>query len=234
MTNKFTTDILICAKENSTGLYKKNIRPLKGKPLIYWTFLQAKRLKNIRNVYVSTDSDYIIKLAKKNKISVPYKRPKYLSNSKSKEWDVWKYHVKNHYNKKNSLPDALAVLPVTCPNRKIFDINKIISKFSNSTYDAMLTISETKISPYFNIVKKKSKTNSEIIKFSDKIYYNRQDLPKTFKIAPSIYIMKINHLIKKNHFFNGKIGSYKIDYLSSLDIDDINDFKILDLFFNYK
>ena len=67
MTNKFTTDILICAKENSTGLYK-NIRPLKGKPLIYWTFLQAK-IKNI-NVYVSTDSDYIIKLAK-NKISVP-------------------------------------------------------------------------------------------------------------------------------------------------------------------
>ena len=65
MTNNFTTDILICAKENSTGLYKKNIRPLKGKPLIYWTFLQAKRLKNIRNVYVSTDSDYIIKLAKK-------------------------------------------------------------------------------------------------------------------------------------------------------------------------
>ena len=55
---------LICARKGSKGIKNKNIIQFHGKPLIQWTFDIAKKIKNFSKIYLSTDSDIIIKLAK--------------------------------------------------------------------------------------------------------------------------------------------------------------------------
>ena len=235
MKKNFIIDILICAKENSKGLYKKNTKLLKGKPMICWTFEQANKIKKIRNIYVSTDSTYIKKLAIEHSIKVPYMRPKNLCVSKSREWDVWKYHLNKIYkDSENIAPNAILILPATCPNRNLQDVQGVINKFKKSKFDAMVTVTESKEFPYFNFVKKKNSKNSEIVKFSKEKFYNRQEVPKTYTIAPSVYIIKVSHLSKNNHFYDGNVGSHEISYLNSLDVDNEIDFKILDLFFKHK
>ena len=47
---------LICARGGSKGLKNKNIKNFDGKPLIAWTILLAKKVKQIDRVIVSTES----------------------------------------------------------------------------------------------------------------------------------------------------------------------------------
>ena len=91
---------LICAREGSSGIKNKNIISFHKKPLIEWTFKIAKQIKKFKKIYVSTDSKEIIKIAKENKIEVPFKRPKYLAKANSKEIDVWK-HALRYFKKIN-------------------------------------------------------------------------------------------------------------------------------------
>ena len=47
---------VISARGGSTGLPNKNIKLLCGKPLIYWTIKQAKKVSELNGIFVSTDN----------------------------------------------------------------------------------------------------------------------------------------------------------------------------------
>ena len=119
---------LICARSGSKGIKNKNIKVLNGKPLIQWTFDVAKKIKEFNKIILSSDSKKIINLAKKNKIDVPFLRPKNLAKDNSKELNVWKHALK-YLKKINQFPDILVVLPPTSPLRKSHHILYAIKKF---------------------------------------------------------------------------------------------------------
>ena len=52
--------IIIPARGNSKGIRKKNLIKFCGKPLLYWTLLQAKKSKFSKHVYVSTQSSKLL------------------------------------------------------------------------------------------------------------------------------------------------------------------------------
>lgn len=54
-----TTIASICARGGSTGLPRKNVKPLMGRPLIVHTIEQAKACSAIERIFVSTDSKEI-------------------------------------------------------------------------------------------------------------------------------------------------------------------------------
>ena len=56
----------ICARKGSKGLKNKNIANLNGKPLIIHTLNQAKKIKFIKDIVVSTNSKFIRKIVGKN------------------------------------------------------------------------------------------------------------------------------------------------------------------------
>ena len=89
--NKFKEDLLciICAKSNSEGLKLKNIKRLNGKPLIYFAIEKAKK-NNIKNICVSTESDKISNIVKKQGIKVFFKRSKKLCKRNISKLLVWK------------------------------------------------------------------------------------------------------------------------------------------------
>ena len=68
---KFKENLLciICAKSNSEGLKSKNIKKLNGKPLISFAIEKAKKNK-IKNICVSTESDKISSIVKKQGVKV--------------------------------------------------------------------------------------------------------------------------------------------------------------------
>ena len=67
--------ILIPARGGSKRLPSKNIKPLCGRPLIYYTLDVAVQLAESRDICVSTDSDEIIDAVRKYGLQVPFKRP---------------------------------------------------------------------------------------------------------------------------------------------------------------
>ena len=83
-----------------TKAVNKQLLPIYDKPLIYYPIKAAIESKVCDKIFVSTDSEHIMSIAKKNKIIVPFKRPKKLSTDTAKELDVWK-HFLQFLHKKN-------------------------------------------------------------------------------------------------------------------------------------
>lgn len=215
---------LICVRQGSKGIKNKNIITFHNKPLIEWTFNMAKSIKRFNQIYISTDSEKIIKIAKKNKIEVPFKRPKYLAESNSKELDVWK-HALNYLKKKNKFPDVLVVMPVTSPLRKKKQIIYSINKFIREKSDILITVKNSSINPYFNMIEINKKGYAKVVN-DKRRFYRRQDAPTVYAMSTICFIADPNFILKTKHIFNGNVSVAKFDKESSIDIDDIYDLKI--------
>ncbi len=220
---------LICARKGSKGIKNKNIIQFHGKPLIQWTFDVAKKIKNFSKIYLSTDSDIIIKLAKKSKIEVPFKRPLTLGKNNSKEIDVWK-HALRHLKKINQFPDILVVLPVTSPLRKINHIEYCINKFINNKVDALITVKESERNPYFNMIELNNKGYAKVV-IDNKKFFRRQDAPKVYSMSTICYVVDPKFILNARNLFQGKVAFAKFDKKSSIDIDDKFDLNLAKLLF---
>ena len=80
--NKSNTIIVIPARGNSKGIKKKNLIKFCGKPLLYWTIVQAKKSKFRKNIYVSSEDEKILKFSKGLGVNT-IKRPMSLSQDDS-------------------------------------------------------------------------------------------------------------------------------------------------------
>ena len=69
----------IFARGNSKGIKNKNLLRFKKTTLLGHAINQAKRINNVQQVFVSSDSKKILKYAKKYKAKIPFLRPKKLS-----------------------------------------------------------------------------------------------------------------------------------------------------------
>ena len=118
---------LICARGGSKGIKNKNIVPFNKKPLIYWSIKLGLKVKSIRNLIVSSDSDKIIKISKKYGAEVFFKRPKILSLSNSPEWKVWQHALSFMEKNKQVEYKGLVVLPPTSPLRNDQDVKRAIN-----------------------------------------------------------------------------------------------------------
>ena len=82
---------IIPARKGSKRLKDKNFKYLNKKPLIYWTIRAAKRSKLIKDVFISSDSNKLIKYASKFDVKNLGIRPNNLSKDNSKAIDVYLY-----------------------------------------------------------------------------------------------------------------------------------------------
>tara|TARA_B100002052_G_C15828429_1_gene574127 strand:+ start:669 stop:1355 length:687 start_codon:yes stop_codon:yes gene_type:complete len=221
---------LICAREGSIGIKNKNTILFHKKPLIEWTFKIAKKIKKFKKIYISTDSKKIIKIAKKNKIEVPFVRPKHLAKSNSKEIEVWRHALK-YLKKIDQYPDILVVMSVTSPLRKKKQIIYSINKFIKDKVDALITVKEPQNNPYFNMVKLNKRGFAKIVIDKKKIY-RRQQAPKVYSMSTICYVADPNYILKSKNLFDGKVSVAKFDKTSSIDIDDNFDLKIAKMLFN--
>ena len=86
--------ITICARGGSKGIPGKNIKPLNGKPLIYYTIDVARQLTSDENIYVSTDDNEIIKVVENYSLKssiYPYIYTEFLATSMAKNIEVPAY-----------------------------------------------------------------------------------------------------------------------------------------------
>ena len=71
---------IITARSGSKGLKDKNIKPLKGKPLLAYSIEAARKSGLFEEVYVSTDSEKYAEIAKEYGGDVPFLREKENAN----------------------------------------------------------------------------------------------------------------------------------------------------------
>ncbi len=221
------TIIVIPAKGNSKGIKKKNLINFCGKPLLYWSIVQAKKSKFRRNIYVSSECKKILKFSKNLGVNT-IKRPLSLCKDNSSSESA----IKNVLDNINFKVDNIIFLQVTSPLRKPEDIDRAFKKLILTKSDSIFSCH--KAEDYFDIWSKKGKNYIPIT-----IDYKNRKPRQLFKETHfcqngSIYLFKTKILKKYNNRLGGKISVYEMDEWQSLQLDDIKQKNAMEILFKNK
>ena len=227
MKKKLNIICIITARSGSKGLKNKNIRKLKGLPLLAHTIIAAKKSKVFNRVILSTDSKLYANIGLKFGAEVPFIRPRKLATSTANHPDVVNHAVKFLEKKEKIKFDYIMMLQPTSPYRNAKHINEAIKKFLKEKNDSLISIKKQDYPPWWMFVLDKSKLG-QFLKFKNKNVFNleRQEFPKLFRPNGAIYISKRKVLYKGNLINPKSCGYYLMNDRSSIDIDNIIDLKV--------
>lgn len=217
---------LIPARGGSKGLPGKNILPLAGKPMIIYSIdAILPLLEPDDEICVSTDDQKIVDVVEKHGIKVPFLRPKILSNDTATSQQVIE-HAIEWYSNQGIFFDVLVLLQPTSPLRTTNHVQEALNKWSKDI-DMIVSVKETDSNPYYALFEEDK--NSFLQKSKEGKYTRRQDCPKVYEFNGAIYIISIKSLENKSLNEFNKVKKYLMSKKSSVDIDDLIDFKLADL-----
>lgn len=119
---------LIPARGGSKGVPGKNIRSLKGYPLIAYSIIAAKLSKQIDRIIVSTDSEEIASVAKMYGAEVPFLRPADLAADLSGDIGFVSHAIEWFHKNEDEIPEYIVHLRPTTPFREIEIVDSAIDK----------------------------------------------------------------------------------------------------------
>ena len=225
---------LIPARGGSKSIPKKNIKILKGKPLIQYTVEAANDSKKLTRLILSSDDEAIIKVAKQLKVDVPFVRPKHLAEDSSPTLGVIQHALK-FYEEQHIHLDAVCLLQVTSPFKTGAFIDKAIDKFIESGCDALVSVQKVpdEYNPHWTF-KETMDGHLELVTGEESIISRRQDLPKVYHRDGLIYITKTNVLLEQNSLYGSKLAYIKSPFNHTINIDTMDDWKQAEAFLNSK
>tara|TARA_B100001175_G_scaffold317563_1_gene334987 strand:+ start:10173 stop:10856 length:684 start_codon:yes stop_codon:yes gene_type:complete len=217
----------ICVRGGSKGVKNKNIKKIKGKPLIYYTLNQAKKSKLFNSIVVSSDNKKILKYSETQNISDLIDRPRVLAKDDAPKIPVIRHALKEMEKKYQKKFDIIIDLDATAPLRKVNDIHKALKKFNKEKSSNLFSVCISRRNPYFNAVEFKNGKIQPIKSLMKKIP-GRQFAPKVYDMNASIYIWDRKTLLRSNTVFQKKTSIYLMSDERSLDIDNSFDFKLVE------
>ncbi len=209
----------------------KNIRPFAGKPLIAWAIEQAKAVRRIHRVIVSTDAQDIADVAMEYGADVPFLRPAHLATDSSPEWLAWRHALAFVQETEGILPDAMVSVPVTAPLRQPTDIDNCLDAFSTGLADIVITVTEARRNPYFNMVKANPDGTVGLVIPPDKGVSRRQDAPIVYDMATVAYVANPTFILTQNSMFEGRVKAVEVPIERAIDIDTLFDFQVAEFLF---
>lgn len=213
---------VITARGGSKGLPGKNIRHLCDKPLIAHTIDAALEAKIFDRVIVTTDCNDIADISLQYGAEVQM-RPSELASDTSGSYEVVE-HLLNVLHSEMNEPESFMLLQPTSPLRTANHINEAYQLYKEKQYSSLAGIVENDITPFKCFVENEETGDVEPLFDWESLTKPRQKLPKTFLINGAIYICNIKDFLKQKSFFSQPFGVYKMDHMSSTDIDNIEDF----------
>lgn len=215
---------LVPARAGSKRLPQKNIRSFNGKPLIEWTFEAAKNSKYISKTFLSSDSEEIADIARKNKIEVPFLREDHLASDLATMTDV----ITDFWNRcdPTNEVDTLVLLQPTSPLRTSADIDQAIELYFSKNALSVTSVCEAHPGPDWMNTLPEDLSMENFIKpeLQDR---RSQDLGKFYQLNGAIYIFdRKNFFNEKKVIASSRSYAFIMDKYHSVDIDTNLDFKI--------
>jgi CMP-N,N'-diacetyllegionaminic acid synthase len=217
--------VVIPARGGSKGVPGKNIKPLAGKPLIYYTIDSIRELFSDEQIIVTTDDIQIKECVEQTGLKVPFLRPAELSTDDAGINEVL-IHTLKFVESKGYFPDAIIILQVTSPFRKREHISQAIDIFNDST-EMVVSVKKTKSNPYYLLFEENEQGWLQKSKSGN--FSTRQQCPDVWEYNGAIYIVSTDALKAKPLSDFTRIKKYVMDDISSLDIDTNIDWMLAEL-----
>lgn len=218
---------VITARGGSKGVPRKNIRILGGMPLIAYKIIAAKKCQYPNRVIVSTDDDYIAKVAKKYGAEVPFMRPKELATDSASSADVVLHTMNWVSENSNELFDYVCLLEPSSPFASYKDLNEALRLIEENEADTLLGMKEVDVTTNFiHSLDKDGKLSKFYYAIKDLKSIRRQDQEKEYTMNGCMYIAKWNYFIKNKLFHSENSIPYIMSEDCSIEIDTMLDYEI--------
>lgn len=210
------TVCLIPARGGSKRIPNKNIVLLKNKPLLGSAIEKAKKVKEIEEVWVSTESKKIKEVALQYGAKI-IDRPEELASDTAKSESVM-LHFANQLDF-----DNLLLFECVYPLTTVEDIDQLINKYNSGNWDSILSLKRTTYYIW------KINNDGTTYPSSYKLGYNlrTQDYEGLYIESGGLYLTSKKALLKSKCYVSGKIGYYILPH-PSFQIDTWDDFKIVE------
>ena len=221
------TDVLIIipARSGSIGVRNKNIRKVRGKPLLVWALKRALKIAPADNIIVSTDEKNYSFLAQKNGAKVRKLRPKNLSSNKTLIMDVIDHELKEFSDSNPSNFSEIKYVLILEPShfglRPNID-NAMHLLASDSKYNSAFGVYKVPI--VYNFQKQYWMDNGFVTAVSSISNYNRQDLQNSFIRSGEFYLFRLNAYVSQRSLMPTPMRLFETEQ-NSVNIDTFTDLR---------
>ena len=196
---------VVTVRKGSLRVPNKNLKSFCGKNLLIHKIEILKKIKELDEIIINTNSEEAITIARDYKISY-FRREDYFASSKCTNSEFWSNIAKNTNSK------YIMFTHCTNPLVKVETYIKFIETFKNhkEKYDSFNTVTDVK---EFLFIKNKP-INFDLAKAP-----NSQNLPDTFKLNFAINILLTEQMFKTKTLIGKKPYFYKLDEVEGYDIN---------------
>jgi len=228
MNKKRKNLVIIPARGGSKRIVNKNLYNLCGRPLIKYPIDAARNSELVDRVIVSTDSIDIAEIAKEIGAEVPFMRPSALAQDDSIVVDTIVNTLTYLKENEDYIPDYVVLMQAVNPFVLSKHVDGALKLAIKKKADSVVSVVEVDtVAHPFNV---REITSNGLLRFwKEKEHYNYID-----KYRPQFYslgnlIVTNYHTIMEEKKLEGSLNyPFKIDKISGLDIDTIEDMEIVE------
>lgn len=215
----------IPVRGGSKSIPLKNIKPICGKPLVYWTVKAACECRYIDKVYVSTDSEAIRnavqrfagEIAGADKIEVIGRSPETATDGASTESAMLEFA--EHY-----IFDNIILVQATSPMLTVGDLNGGYELYVTDNTDSVLSV----VKQYRFLWKQDKEENAVPMNYEVFHRPRRQEFDGYLMENGAFYICSRESLLKTGNRLSGNIKAYEMDADTAFEIDEPSDWVIIE------
>ncbi|MCM1119032.1 MAG: N-acylneuraminate cytidylyltransferase [bacterium] len=221
------------ARGGSKSIPLKNIKPINGKPLIYWTVKAACECKYIDKVYIATDNDKIKATVEEfrtgsekdlfAKAQVIERSPESASDTASTESTMLEFAEKYEF-------DNLVLIQATSPLLRSSDLDKGFEVYAEPATDSVMSFVRQK---RFNWTYEE---NGNVKPTNYDVYHRprRQEFKGYLVENGAFYITSKERLLLTKNRVSGNIKAVEMDESSFYEIDEPSDWSIVEFLMREK
>ena len=210
MTEPRKMSALIAVRGGSKRIKNKNTRPFSDSSLLEIKLAQVNKMKGIADVYVSSDDDEMLAIAKKHN-AIPLKRDPYYASD-----DVPMSEVYVHLAETIDCDDVL-YLHVTSPLLTDGTLQKCIFvyKYLGEENDSLATVH--RVQEYLWM-------DNKPLNYDPENHPRSQDLPDVFALNFAVNIIPRELMIERKNLVGNSVFPFHLNEVESTDIDSKIDF----------
>jgi CMP-N-acetylneuraminic acid synthetase/spore coat polysaccharide biosynthesis predicted glycosyltransferase SpsG len=218
------TIVIIPARGGSKGIPRKNIRPLAGKPLIYYAIQKALDAFEDAYIVVSSEDEEILSTAQLFGANIFKRNPVLSKDETTLDPVVFETLIKTE-SKLGQRFDFVVTMQPTSPLLKVESLKSAFNKICNSDTDTIISATNDTHLTWTKIGDKFSPNYAARV--------NRQQLPSVFKESGG-FLMTKRECVKENSRIGNQIQIFELNNEEAIDIDNFLDWNLCEFLLKRK
>ena len=217
----------IPVRGGSKSIPLKNIKPISGRPLVYWTVKAACGCKYIDKVYVATDSDRIRKTVESFKSGIEasvFSKCEVIGRSVESASDTASTEFAMLEFAGNYVFDNIVLVQATSPLLQASDLNRGFEAFNEDGVDSVISVVPQKRFHWEN------DENGYVHPTNYDVYHRprRQEFDGYLVENGAFYISSKAALVKSQNRISGNIKAVEMNEDTFFEIDEPSDWIIIE------